>query len=1033
MKSFNLTEWALGHRAIVLFLILVIGIGGVLGFTKLGQLEDPNFSVPSMTAIVYWPGATAQQVQDELLNRMEKKFEQLDHFEKVKTYARQGYGAMTITVVGGTSKEDQQEAWYQARKKFGDIKLELPDGVIGPIFNDEYGDVTGLLYAVKGDGISQWELSDLAEDVKRRLLKVPMVKKVEIFGKQAKKVYVEFSHQRLAALGITPIMIAESLRNQNAVHATGQVDTRGDRVLVRVSGQFNNLDDIRNVPIAAGGRVIKLGDFTTITRGYEDPPMYTVRHNGQQVLMIGITMTNDGNIVDLGKLIEKAVANIQGELPHGVELERVADQPTVVSESIWEFERSLLEALGIVLAVCLLSLGWRTGIVVGLSVPIVLGVVALVMLAMGWNLERVSLGSLIIALGLLVDDGIIAVEMMIVKMEEGWDRLKAAAYSYASTAMPRLTGALITVAAFMPIGFAQSTTGEYAGGIFWIVGTAVLFSWVVSGIITPYLAVKMLPKDFGKHHHGADPYDTPFYRRLRGWINLALERRWIVIGATVASLAIAIWASRFVPQQFFPQSSRPELVVELTLKEGASIAATTEQVKRMESVLAKDEDVRFFTAYTGAGQPRFYLSLNPELPNPGYAVFVVMTKDTESRERVRSRLMASVDEEFPEVWVRVTRLELGPPVGFPVQFRVVGPDTQKVREIAREVQTVMASSPKVRDVQFDWNDPVRTLKVELDQDKARALGLAPADVGFVTQTVMNGATMSQLREHEDLVDIVARAVPSERLDLDTLKDVNLYTRDGTVVPLSQVARVRYVLEEPVLWRRNRDMAITVRADVKDGEQGVSVTQEIRPMLKDIEAKLPFGYRIDVGGAVEESDKANRALMAVAPVMLVTILTILMLQLQSFSKMFMVFLTAPLGIIGVVAALLIFQAPLGFVAILGVTALSGMIMRTSVILVDQVQAEIDAGRDTWTAVVDAAVHRTRPVLLTAAATVLAMIPLTRSIFWGPMALAIMGGLTVASVLTILFVPALYAAWFKVQRQPKTSTGTEHVAVEPAPAS
>jgi len=1033
MKSFNLTEWALGHRAIVLFLILVIGIGGVLGFTKLGQLEDPNFSVPSMTAIVYWPGATAQQVQDELLNRMEKKFEQLDHFEKVKTYARQGYGAMTITVVGGTSKEDQQEAWYQARKKFSDLKLELPDGVVGPIFNDEYGDVTGLLYAVKADGISQWELSDIAEDVKRRLLKVPMVKKVDIYGKQAKKVYVEFSHQRLAALGITPIMIAESLRNQNAVHATGQIDTRGDRVLVRVSGQFNNLDDIRNVPIAAGGRLIKLGDFTTITRGYEDPPAYTVRHNGQQVLMIGITMTNDGNIVDLGKLVEKAVANIQGELPHGVELERVADQPTVVSESIWEFERSLLEALAIVLAVCLLSLGWRIGIVVGLSVPIVLGVVALVMLAMGWNLERVSLGSLIIALGLLVDDGIIAVEMMIVKMEEGWDRLKAAAFSYASTAMPRLTGALITVAAFMPIGFAHSTTGEYAGGIFWIVGTAVLFSWVVSGIITPYLAVKMLPKDFGKHHHGSDPYDTKFYRKLRGWINLALERRWIVIGATVASLAVAIWGMRFVPQQFFPSSSRPELVVELRLKEGASFAATTEQVKRMEQIFAKDEDIRFATAYTGAGQPRFYLSLDPEMPNPGYAVFIVMTKDTEARERVRSRLMATVDDEFPQAWVRVTRLELGPPVGFPVQFRVVGPDTQKVREIAREVQAVMASSPKVRDVQFDWNDPVRTLKVELDQDKARALGLAPADVGFVTQTVMNGATMSHLREREDLVDIVARAVPSERLDLDTLKDVNLYTRDGTVVPLSQVARVRYVLEEPVLWRRNRDMAITVRADVKDGEQGVSVTQEIQPLLKDIEAKLPFGYRIDVGGAVEESDKANRALMAVAPVMLITILAILMLQLQSFSLMFMVFLTAPLGIIGVVAALLIFQAPLGFVAILGITALSGMIMRNSVILVDQVQSEIDAGRDTWTAVVEAAVHRTRPVMLTAAATVLAMIPLTRSIFWGPMAIAIMGGLTIATLLTIFFVPALYAAWFKVRRQPKPSTGTEPVAAEPAPAS
>jgi multidrug efflux pump subunit AcrB len=1014
MKSYNLTEWALGHRALVLFLLLAIVIGGVVAFTKLGQLEDPKFSVPSMTAIVIWPGATAQQIQDEVLNRMEKKFEQLDNFEKVVTYARQGYGGMTITVVGGTSHADQREAWYQARKKFSDVKLELPEGVVGPIFNDEYGDVTGLLYAVKGDGISQWELSDAAENIKRRLLKVPMVKKVDIYGKQAKKVHVEFSNERLAALGITPLQIAESLRNQNSVLASGSIDTNSDRVVVRVSGQFNSLDDIRNVPISAGGRVIKLGDFTTIMRGYEDPPMYTVRHNGQQVLMLGIVMTDDGNIVQLGKAIEKTVGNIQAELPYGVELERVADQPTVVSDSIWEFERSLLEALTIVLAVCLLSLGWRTGIVVGLAVPIVLSVVALVMLMAGWNLERVSLGSLIIALGLLVDDGIIAVEMMVVKMEEGWERVKAAAYSYAATAMPRLTGALITVAAFMPIGFAQSTTGEYAGGIFWIVGTAVLFSWVVSGLITPYLAVNMLPKDFGKQHHGGDPYDTRFYGKLRGWLDLALERRWWIIGATVAAFALAVWGARFVPQQFFPNSSRPELVVELRLKEGASFAATTEQVKKMEGVLKKDEDVRFFTAYTGAGQPRFYLSLNPELPNPGYAVFIVMTKDTQARERVRSRLMASVNEKFPQVWVRVTRLELGPPVGFPVQFRVVGPDTQKVREIAREVEAVVASSPKVRDVQLDWNDPVRTLKVDLDQDKARALGLAPADVAFVTQTFMNGATVSRLREHEDLIDIVARAVPSERLNLETLKDINLYTRHGTVVPLSQVARVRYTLEEPVLWRRNRDMAITVRADVKDGEQGVSATQEIRPMLKDIEAKLPSGYRIDVGGAVEESDKANRALIAVFPAMLVTILAILMLQLQSFSRMFMVFLTAPLGLIGVVAALLVFQAPLGFVAILGVTALSGMIMRNSVILVDQIQAELDAGRDPWNAVLDAAVHRTRPVALTAVATVLAMIPLTRSIFWGPMAIAIMGGLTVATLLTIFFVPALYAAWFKVQR-------------------
>jgi multidrug efflux pump subunit AcrB len=780
-----------------------------------------------------------------------------------------------------------------------------------------------------------------------------------------------------------------------------------------VSGQFESLEAIRNVPIMADGRELKLGDVASVTRGFEDPPSYTVRQNGQPVLMFGIVMTDDGNIVDLGRAIEKEVTTIQAGLPYGVELERVADQPTTVSDSIWEFERSLLEALSIVLAVCLFSLGWRTGMIVVASVPLVLGAVALMMLAMGWNLERISLGSLIIALGLLVDDGIIAVEMMVVKMEQGWDRLKSAAFSYESTAMPRLTGALITVAAFMPIGFARSSTGEYAGGIFWIVGTAVLFSWIVSGLITPYLAVNMLPKDFGKHDHAADPYASPFYTKLRRLIALVIDKRWLVIGATATALVISIPAMKLVPQQFFPSSTRPELVVDLRMKEGASFAATTEQVKKMEAVLGKDQDVKFFTAYTGAGAPRFYLSLNPELPNPGYAEFIVMTKDAEARERVRSRLMAGANQ-FPDVWVRVSRLELGPPVGFPVQFRVVGPDTQKVRAIAREVEHVVASSPKVRDVQLDWNDPVRTLKVDLDQDKARALGLTPSDVALVTQTVMNGATLSQLREHEDLVDIVARAIPSERLDLDTLKDVNLYTRNGTVVPLSQVARVRPGLEEPVLWRRNRDMAITVRADVQDGEQGVSVTESIRPMLKDVEAKLPAGYRIDVGGAVEESSKANAALAAVAPVMIVTVLLILMLQLQNFSRMAMVVLTAPLGLIGVVMALLVADAPLGFVAILGVIALCGMIMRNSVILIDQVQAEMQAGADPWKAVVEAAVHRTRPVMLTAAATVLAMIPLTRSVFWGPMAIAIMGGLTVATFLTIFFLPALYAAWFRIRR-------------------
>ncbi|WP_458369538.1 efflux RND transporter permease subunit [Pseudomonas fluorescens] len=1030
MNNFNLTDWALRHRAIVLFMLLIVAVAGAFSFTRLGQLEDPNFSVPSMTAMVIWPGATAQQLQDQVLNRMEKKFEQIDNFEKVVTYARQGYAGMTLTVRGGTSKADQREAWYQARKKLNDLSLEMPDGVIGPILNDEYGDVYGLMYAIKGDGVGHADLSDAAEDIKRQMLKVPMVKKIDLIGKQAKRVYVEFSHERLAALGITPLTITESLKSQNEMLPAGQIDTRGDRVMVRVSGQFVSEEAIRNVPIAAGGRLIKLGDIATVTRGFEDPPTYTVRHNGQPVLMLGITMTSDGNIVNLGKAMDTAVARIQSELAHGVELELVADQPTTVKDAIHDFARALAEALIIVIAVSLASLGWRAGLVVATTVPLVLGGVALVMLAMGWNLERISLGSLIIALGLLVDDAIIAIEMMVAKMETGMDRVKAAAFSYQSTAMPRLTGALITVVGFLPIGLSKSTTGEYAGGIFWIVGAAVLFSWICSGIFTPYLAVKMLPNDLGKHQHG-DPYDTKFYRSLRRLIDAAIERRWVVIGATFGALVLALACIKLVPQQFFPNSSRPELVIDLRVKEGASFAATTEQVKRMEEILAKDEDVRFYTAYTGAGAPRFYLSLNPELPNPGFAQFVVMTKDLDARERVRARLVASADQQFPQAWVRVTRLELGPPVGYPVQFRVVGPDTQVVRQIARDVEKVVGANPKVRDLQLDWNDPVRTLKVELDQDKASALGLAPADVSLATQTVMNGATLSQLREREDLIDIVARAVPEERLNLDTLKDINLYTRQGTVVPLSQVAQVRSELEEPVLWRRNRDMAITVRADVRDGEQGVSVTQEIQPLLKDIEAKLPSGYRIDVGGAVEESDKANKALLAVAPLMLITILLLLMLQLQNFSRMWMVVLTAPLGLIGVVPALLVFQSPLGFVAILGIIALGGMIMRNAVILIDQVQIEIAEGRDPWNAVLDAAIHRARPVMLTALATVLAMIPLTRSVFWGPMAIAIMGGLTVATLLTIFFVPALYAAWFKVGRQ--TAAGIQQVMGDAALAS
>jgi multidrug efflux pump subunit AcrB len=750
------------------------------------------------------------------------------------------------------------------------------------------------------------------------------------------------------------------------------------------------------------------------------------------VLALGISMTRDGNLLSLGRELGQAIDRIERSLPHGIEIERIADQPRIVEASVWEFERSFLEALAIVLAVSFLSLGWRSGVVVAASVPLVLGVVAIAMYAGGWNLDRITLGSLIIALGLLVDDAIIAVEMMVVKMEQGWDRIRAATFAYTSTAFPMLTGTLITVAGFMPVGFARSVAGEYAGAIFWIVGTALIASWFVAVIFTPYLGVALLPKSFSTRSHG-DPYDKPLYRRLRGWIERSVAHRWKVIGATAAALVAAGVGMGFVQQQFFPTTSRPELLVDLRLREGASFEATMAEVKRLEALLAGDPEIKYFTAYTGAGAPRFYLSLAPELPNPGYAQFVVMTAGIEARERVRARLLElfARDEAFPLVRGRVTRLEFGPPTGFPVQFRVIGPDVDEVRKIARQVEAEVGKSPLVRDVQLDWNDPVRSLRVRVDQDKARLLGLTPADIALTVQTVMSGATISQLRAGEELIDIVARAVPQERMRLDTLEDISLFTRSGAV-PLSQVARVAHELEEPVLWRRNRDMAITVRADVVDGIQGVYATGRIRPALESIEQALPPGYRIENGGAIEESAKANRALFAIFPLMFLVMLLLLMMQLQSFSKMAMVFLTAPLGLIGVVPALLAFNAPFGFVALLGVIALAGMIMRNAVILVEQIDGDIADGRSPREAIVDATVRRTRPVLLTAAAAVLAMIPLISSVFWGPMAIAIMGGLTVATALTLFFVPAMYAAWFDAGRPAPAAAPTLPVLDAARPA-
>jgi len=1015
VKGFNLSAWAVTHRAMVLFMILAILVAGVFSYTRLGRSEDPNFNVPLMTAVVVWPGATAQEVQDQVTNRIERRLRELNGFDYVKTFARQGHGAISLHMKGGLSRQELSEAWYQARKKIGDARQDLPDGARGPYFNDEFSDVYLSLYALRGDGLTMAELLEYAEKIKVDLQGVPTLGKVDILGKQPEKVFVELSSKRLAALGMTPRDVIDALARQNLMSPSGSLDTRSDRVFARVDGTLHSAADVGQVSIEAGGRLLRLSDIATVRSGFEDPPTYAIRHNGHPVLVIGTTMTANANILMVGRALDERMAAIQAGLPAGITVEKYADQPKVVEESVWEFEKSFLEALAIVLAVSFLFLGRRAGVVVAASVPLVLGIVLVVMYLAGWNLDRISLGSLIIALGLLVDDAIIAVEMMVVKMEEGWDRAKAATFAYTSTAFPMLTGTMVTVAGFMPVGFAKSVSGEYAGGIFWIVGVALVASWFVAVVFTPYLGVKLLPAAMAAGKH-ADSYEKPAYRRLRKWVDWCVEQRWRVLIATGGLFLLAGIGMTLVQQQFFPNASRPELLVELRMKEGASFEATQEQVKIFEKALAEYPEARHFTVYIGGGAPRFNLSLEPELPNPGYAQFVIMTAGSEAREALRARLLDyfAKDEAQPLARGRVARLEFGPPVGFPVQFRIIGPDPDTARGIAYRVRDIVRESALVRDTQLDWNERVRTLRVRVDQDKARLLGLSSADASAGLQTLLSGVPATQIRRGDDLIDVVVRAEAGERKTLEGLGDINLFSRTGTVVPLSQIARIEPTFEEPVLWRWNRNMAITVRSDLADGVQGPYATEKIWPSLRPVIDSLPTGYRIEKGGAIEEADKSNLALMAIFPAMFLVMLTFLMMQLQSFSRMVMVFMTAPLGIIGVVPALLAFDAPFGFVALLGVIALSGMIMRNSVILVDQIERDIGAGIQPWQAIVDATVRRTRPVVLTAAAAVLAMIPLTRSVFWGPMAISIMGGLIVATLLTLGFVPALYAAWFKVRR-------------------
>jgi multidrug efflux pump len=1032
VKRFNLSAWAVDHPAVVLFAIIAAMAAGAWSYWSLGRAEDPSFAVKTMVAQVYWPGASSGDMQRFVAEPLEKRIQELPNLDYVKTYSRAGVTVLQINLRESARGREPADTWYQIRKKFGDSAKDLPQGVLGPFFNDEYGDVFCAVYMLTGDGASRADLKRHAERLRSALLRVKDVSKVVLVGDQPERVFVEISHRKLATLGIPPQAIFDAIAKQNAVASSGTVETGADAVQLRLSGAFASLEDIRAVPLDMGGRSLRLGDIASVSQGYDDPPAFLVRHEGQPAVGVAVAMADNANVVDLGRTLDEAVAQFRTDVPLGIAVAQIADQPRVVEETVGEFLRSFGEALAIVLLVSFVSLGLRTGVVVALSVPLVLAIVFVVMQAAGLNFDRITLGALIIALGLLVDDAIIAIEMMVVKMEQGVDRAKAASFAWDSTAFPMLTGTLVTAAGFLPVGFAKSTAGEYAGNIFWIVALSLVVSWLVAVVFTPYLGMKLLPDMTGRHESHDAMYRTPVYKALRRVVAWSLAHRGLVIGATFASLVAAGLGMGFVQQQFFPTSSRPELFIETRMPEGSSIQATAAASRKAEALMEGDRDVAFYTTYVGEGSPRFFLALNPALPNPSFALTVVMTRDAEARERVKARLERAIrDGAVPEANLRVDRLNFGPPVGFPVQFRVVGPDPLEVRRIAYQVRDIMRTEPRAVDVQLDWNEQAKTVQLVFDQDRARALGLSRQDLAQTLATLVSGLTVSDYRAGPDLAKIVVRATPEERLDLGHLGDLTVLNRQGVPVPLAQVAGIEAGFEEPILWRRNRDMVLTLRADVAPGVQAPTVTQALLPKLDALKQGLPTGYRIDTGGAIEESDKANVALFKIFPVMILAMLALLMLQLQSFSRLALVVLTGPLGLIGAVAALLVFHAPFGFVALLGVIALAGMIMRNTVILVDQIDQDRAAGLPDAEAIVESTVRRARPVVLTALAAVLAMIPLSRSVFWGPMALSMMGGLAVATVLTLVFLPALCAAWFRVPRARREGAAASRaVALAPA---
>ncbi len=1047
MRRFNLSEWALSNRPLVLFAMLAFALIGAWSYKHLGQSEDPPFTFKAMVVRTLWPGATAEQVSRQVTEPIEKALMNTGEYEFIRSYSRPGESQVIFMARDSLRSRQIPDLWYQVRKRVGDIRPTLPREIVGPFFNDEFGDTYGNIYALTGKGFDYAVMRDYADRIQLELQRVPDVGKIDLVGLQDEKVWIELSNTRLATLGVSMQQVQQALADQNAVTGTSFFETATDRVQLRVTGQFNDIEAIRQFPIRAGDRTVQLGDIAEVKRGFADPASPKMRFMGEEAIGLAVAMKDGGDILKLGANLDAEFQRLQKTLPAGMQLRKVSDQPQSVEESVGEFVQVLTEAVVIVLLVSFFSLGLRTGLVVGVTIPLVLAMTFFVMHYFDIGLHKISLGALVLALGLLVDDAIIAVEMMATKMEQGYDRLRAASFAWESTAFPMLTGTLITAAGFLPIATAASSTGEYTRSLFQVVTIALVVSWIAAVLFIPYLGDKMLPDLFNpqppkpgslsarwhakrqqwadrypalanliappQHGHDHDPYQRPFYRSFRRFLDTCLRHRWWVIAATIALFVFSLMMFRFVPQQFFPDSTRPELMVDIELAEGASLRSTQAQAEKLEKLLSRREGIANYVSYVGTGSPRFYLPLDQQLPATNFAQFVVLAKDIKARESTRDWLLHEVIPKFPDVQMRVTRLENGPPVGYPVQMRISGEHIEKVQAIARQVEAKVRENPHVMNVNLDWSEPSKVVRLVVDQERARALGVSSAQVSQFLSSSLAGQSVSVYREGNRQIEMLLRGPADERNQLELLSSLSMPTANGGSITLSQVATMEYGFEDGIIWHRNRLPTVTVRADISDGMQALDVVHQILPTLDGIRAELPSGYLLETGGTVEDSARGQNSIKAGMPLFLVVVATLLMLQLRSFSRAAMVLVTAPLGIIGATLFLLLFRAPFGFVALLGTIALAGMIMRNSVILIDQIQQDIDAGHDRWHSIIDATVRRFRPIVLTALAAVLAMIPLSRSAFYGSMAISIMGGLIVGTVLTLVFLPALYAAWFRVK--------------------